>query len=187
MRKDLGIKTWVLPCPVLMIATFDDNGVPDIMNAAWGGTADTNKICICLSMDHKTTKNILLNKEFAVSFGTLELVKECDYLGLVSGNDIDNKLNKVGLTYNKSKLINAPIVDQFKLTLECRLNKIYEDEGLIIGDIININIDDSILDEKGNIDFNKYIPISYNPINHTYMKVNEVVGKAFFDGLVFKK
>ena len=102
MRKDFGKKTWLYPMPVLIIGTFDENGVPDAMNAAWGGIGDDNQVFICLSPEHKTVKNILVKKEFTVSVATEGTIVPCDYVGVVSGNDTPDKIEKSGLSAVKA-------------------------------------------------------------------------------------
>ena len=118
MRKNFGKKTWLFPCPVLIIGTYDDNGVPDAMNAAWGGIYDTNQVMLCLSDDHKTAKNILLKKAFTVSFADAKHVVEADYVGIVSANDVPDKLQKAGLTVARSEFVDAPLLTDFPLAIE---------------------------------------------------------------------
>ena len=132
------------------------------MNAAWGGVADYDKIIVCMS-SHKTTENIALTNEFTISIGDVNYVVECDYVGIVSQNKEPNKMQKSRFTTSKAKNINAPIINELPLCLECRLLKILE-EDLYLAEIINVNADESILDEKGNISLEKFTPISYDPI-----------------------
>ena len=180
MRKDLGNKMNFLPLPVLMIGTYDENGNANVMNAAWGGMADYNKIMVCMS-NHKTTENIGINKEFTISIGDADHVVECDYVGIVSANKDPKKMDKSGFTTRKAEFVNAPIINELPLCIECRLDKIVE-EDLYIAEIINVNADEKILDEKGNICLDKFTPISYDPSTHGYYKVQGRVGHAFKDG-----
>lgn len=188
MRVNLKPKALVYPQLCLIIATYDENNNPNVMNAAWGGVADDDLIMICLSPEHKTVKNILLNKELTISFGTKKTIAESDYFGLVSGNDGVNKLDKVGFTYHKSELINAPIIDQYPLTLECKFVS-YDDEScLLFAKVINVSADENILRENTKlIDTDKLEAISYDSSNHKYLLVKEVVGNAFSDGKKFIK
>lgn len=183
MRKSFGIKPWVLPQPVLIIGTYDDNGNADAMNAAWGGQYQANMIELCLGK-HKTTDNIKLQKEFTVSFANVEYVKECDYVGLISGNKVPDKLEKAGFTTSKAPSVNAPIIEQLPLTLECKFIGQTE-QGNIIGEIINILADEAILNSDGNIDSSKLNLITFNPIDNTYVEVKGIVGQAFSDGKAF--
>lgn len=184
MRKDLGVKTFIYPQPVLIIGTYDKDGNANAMNAAWGMIADYDKIIICLA-NHKTTENIALTNEFTVSIGEAKHVLACDYVGIVSQNEEPDKMKKSGFTTSKAKHVNAPLINELSLCLECRLIKILEDEWYL-AQIINVNADESILDNKGNISLDKFIPISYDPSTHGYYKVQERVGNAFKDGLKLK-
>lgn len=185
MRKNFGAKPWVYPLPVLLIGTYDEEGRADVMNAAWGGLYDTNKVVLCLSAGHKTTKNILAKKAFTVSFADAAHVTEADYVGIVSANKEPDKMKKAGFHAVKSEFVDAPLIDELPMTLECKLIKMNED-GNIIGEIVNISADEKILDEDGNISPEKLCPISFDPIRNTYVKMGEVVGNAFKDGEALK-
>ncbi len=180
MRKNLGAKPWLYPQLVMIIGTYDKEGKPNAMNAAWGGMADYNKIMVCMS-NHKTTENIGINKEFTISIGDADHVVECDYVGIVSANKDPKKMEKSGFTTRKAEFVNAPIINELPLCIECRLDKIVE-EDLYIAEIINVNADEKILDEKGNICLDKFTPISYDSSTHGYYKVQGRVGNAFKDG-----
>ena len=181
MRKNFGQQTWFYPMPVLIICAYDDKGQANALNAAWGGIYDYKKVIICLDESHKTTKNIKLKKEFTISFADVDHIKECDYLGIVSGNEVSNKLEKGGFTTEKSSFVDAPIIKELPMALECKLIK-FDDNGNIIADIINISADEKILDNKGNIDSTKIKFISYDGVNHKYLEVSKIVGTAFSDG-----
>ena len=185
MRKNFGVKPWFYPLPVLIIATYDENGKADAMNAAWGGLYDANKIELCLSMNHKTTKNIQLKKEFTVSFGDAEHVTACDYVGIASGNDTPDKMERAGFTTVKSEFVDAPVINELPLVLECKFVR-FTEEGNVIGEIININADEKILNADGNIDVTKLRPIAYEPVKNEYYVMGEKVGNAFQDGNVLK-
>lgn len=183
MRKNLGKHTYLYPMPVLIIGTYDEEGNPNAMNAAWGGIYDTNQIFICLSTDHKTTENIVKKKEFTVSFGDKENIAACDYVGIVSGHDID-KIKKVGWHAIKSEIIDAPLFEELKIAIECKVISIKEENGTtyLVADILNVSVDESVCDENGKFDSSKFIPISYDSSDHTYREVTNKVGKAFSDG-----
>lgn len=181
MRKDFGSKPWFYPLPVLIVATYDENGKADAMNAAWGGLYQANMVELCVGPNRKTTKNLLNTKGFTISFADSKNVAASDYVGLVSGNDTPDKMEKSGFTTEKSKFVNAPLINELPFALECEYVKTTED-GNIIGKIVNISIDDSILDENDKVDFDKFKPISYEPIHNTYRVLGEIAGKAFSDG-----
>ena len=151
------------------------------MNAAWGGTYDTNRIMVCLADDHKTTKNILESNAFTVSIADAKHVIEADYVGIVSGNNVPDKMEKAGLTTVKSEFVNAPIINEFPMTIECRLLKFNED-GICIGEIVNVSADEAVLGDDGLIDPVKLSAITYDPVHYTYIKLGEKVGNAFSDG-----
>ena len=182
MRKDLGNEINFLTLPVLMIGTYDENGNANVMNAAWGGIYDYGKIFISLSK-HKTTDNLELKKAFTVSFATKETEIISDYFGVISGNDED-KIKKSGVHVVKSKFVDAPIIEEYPLTLECTVES-FED-GDLIGKVVNCSIDEKYLDENGKIDVNKMEIITFDMVSNTYRVLGDVVGKAFEDGLKLK-
>jgi len=181
MRKNFGAKTWLYPMPVLIVGTYDENGTPNAMNAAWGGIYDTNQVMVCLADDHKTTVNIKKTGAFTVSFATSKTVVPCDYVGIVSANDVTDKFAKAGFHAVKSEHVNAPIIEELPMTVECRLIKFNED-GICIGEIVNVSADESILDENGKVDAKKLDPIIYDGVTHAYWNFGEKVGQAFSDG-----
>lgn len=180
MRKNLGVKPYLYPQLVMIIGTYDKDGKPNAMNAAWGGMADYDKIFVCMS-SHKTTENIDVTKEFSVSIGDASHVVECDYVGIVSANQEVNKMEKSKFTTSKAEFVNAPIINELPLCLECKLIKVLE-EDLYLAQIVNVNADESILDENGKVSLEKFVPISYDPSTHGYYKVSGRVGNAFKDG-----
>lgn len=181
MRKNFGQKTWMYPLPVLIIGTYGEDGTPDAMNAAWGGIYDTGKVVLCLSAGHKTTANIKARGAFTVSFADKKNLVASDYVGIVSANKEPDKLAKAGFHTTKSKFVDAPLIDELPMALECKLEKVSED-GNIIGEIVNVSVDESILDAEGTVDLSKWCPITFDPIHSTYTTLGETVGKAFSDG-----
>ena len=179
MRKDFGPKAWVFPQPVLIVGTYDD-GVPNAMNAAWVGQYSKTQVILSLG-DHKTTDNIRKNQAFTIGLATTETLIGADYVGLVSGNDVPNKVEKAGFTASRSYNVNAPVFGEFPLTLECKLVKFNED-GNVIGEIVNAAVDDSLVNAEGEIDVSGLHAVVYDPINADYYKVGEQVGHAFRDG-----
>ena len=182
MRKNFGAKTYMYPMPVLIVAAYGEDGTPNAMNAAWGGISDDAQVALCLSAGHKTTKNILARGAFTVSMADAAHVVECDYLGVVSGNKVPNKLEKAGFHTVKSDFVDAPVIEELPMTLECKLVKMNED-GLIIGQIVNVSADERILGENGKIDPAKLRPITFDSVNGTYIELGKVAGNAFKDGL----
>lgn len=186
MKVDFGKKTFLYPMPVFIIATYDKDGNADAMNAAWGGIHDTDQIGICIAPEHKTAENLLLKKAFTVSMADAKHVAECDYVGLVSGNKEPEKLKKAGFTVTKSKFVDAPVINELSMCLECELVSYDEETGCMVGNIVNVSADESVLTD-GKIDPAKLDPIIYDSVNHTYVKLGEVAGNAFSDGEKFLK
>lgn len=185
MRKDFGANPWFYPLPVLIIATYNDDGSANAMNAAWGGLYDTHLVELCLSHDHRTTKNILAKGAFTVSFGDAAHTAACDYVGLVSGNDTPDKMEKAGFTTEKSRFVDAPVIRELPVALECQYVRTTQ-EGNIIGRIVNISADDAVLDDGGRIDVEKLQPIAFEPVHNGYHVLGQRVGNAFRDGLTLK-
>ena len=183
MRKNLKPKAYIYPLPVLIIGTYDENGSPNAMNAAWGTVCDTAQVSICLSATHKTVKNLLNTKAFTVSIADSKNVIPADYVGVVSANNDPNKLAKTGWTITKSEFVNAPIIEELPLVLECKLVSFDTETEICIGEVVNVSVDENILDKNGKIDLNKFKPICYDTDGHGYYTLGEKVGKAFFDGL----
>ena len=181
-RVDFGAKPWVFPMPVLIVGTYDENGVPNAMNAAWGCITDMAEISISMS-EHKTTDNFAKTGAFTVAFATEDTVVACDYVGVESANKVPNKFEKAGFTAVKSEKVNAPIIQELPMSLECKV-KSFEDD-ILIGEIVNVNADKSILTD-GQIDYKKLKPITYDPVTHDYVALGAAVGKAFSDGMKLK-
>jgi len=187
MRKSFGPKPCVYPMPVFIIGTYDENGNPDAMNAAWGGITEENEITICVSEDHKTTKNFTRSGAFTVSIPDVANVIAADFVGIVSGNNVYNKIECAGWHAVKSELVNAPLFEELPMALECKVKSYDSDSCRLVGEIINVSADERILGADGKIDLDKFHPITYDPVHHTYRALSEPVGKAFSDGLALKK
>lgn len=187
MRKNFGAKPWTYPQPVFIIASYDEEGRADAMNAAWGGISDDTQISLCLSAEHKTVKNIQARGAFTVSMSDAAHVIACDYVGIVSGNDVPDKLEKAGFHTTKSQFVDAPLIDELPMAVECRLISYDPETCRMVGEIVNVCADESILDERGKIDPDRLQPIVFDPVNNAYRKLGEKAGYAFRDGLQLKK
>ena len=183
-RKNFSDKAVITPLPAIMIATWDENKNPDVMMAAWGGQCGPKHITFILSK-HKTTDNIRLKKAFTVSFATKNDIVQSDYFGIVSGNDVPDKVAKAGFTVIPSPNDDAPIINEYKLTLECKAVTFDEDGNggaRVVGEIVNMSADESILDEQGNIDLAKLQPVIFDSAKSEYRVVGEKVGTAWGSG-----
>lgn len=186
MRKNFRAKPYTYPQPVLMIATYGEDGKPDVMNAAWGGISDDKEISMCISENHKTTENVLKRKAFTVSMANEKCMAACDYVGIVSGNKEPDKFTKAGFTAEKSENVDAPIIKELPICVECRLKSYDPETCRMVGEIVNVSVDESVLDENGNVDVAKAAPITFDPFNNAYIKLGEKVGDAFKSGVALK-
>jgi len=182
MRKNLGAKPLSYPQPVYIIATYGEDGTPNAMNAAWGGISEMKEISICISAGHKTTANILKRGAFTVSMAEAGQVAACDYVGIVSGNKVPDKFAKAGFHAIKSDFVDAPLIEELSVAVECKLIDFNPETGILRGEIVNVSVDERVLNESGKVDAGKVAPIVFDPFNNDYLKVGEKVGKAFSDG-----
>lgn len=164
MRKNFGAKPWTYPQPVFILATYDEDGFPNAMNAAWGGISEDKEVSMCISEGHKTTANILARKAFTVSMATAEQMVACDYVGIESGNQAVDKVAKAGWHTTKSEFVDAPLIDELPMAVECRLVSYDPESCRLVGEIVNVSADESVLDEDGKIDPDKLRPITFDPI-----------------------
>ena len=178
-----GKKSTITPEGVFIIGTYDENGIPNAMNAAWGMQSEMGEITLMLGK-HKTTENFEKTGAFTVAFGTADTVLISDYFGVESGKNV-NKIERAGCHVHKSKHVNAPIIEEYPLTLECRVKSWDPGTGYLIGEIVSSQADESILTD-GRVDLGKLRPIIFDPSFGAYRVVGEVVGKAFSDGLKLK-
>ncbi|MCI8601473.1 MAG: flavin reductase family protein [Oscillospiraceae bacterium] len=183
-RKNFGAQPILYPQPVLIVATYDENGRPNAMNAAWGGICGRDEIMIDMS-NHKTTENIAAIKAFTVSMADVEHLAACDYVGLVSAKNEPQKMEKAGFTTTKSGLVNAPIINELPVTLECELKEIV-DGSKYIGRIVNVSVDERVLGEDGKVDLTKFHPIIFDSVTAGYYAFGERAGSAFKDGAQLK-
>jgi len=186
MRKNFGAKPMCYPMPVYIIGTYGADGTPNAMNAAWGGISEEEEISICISAGHKTTANILSRKAFTVSMATAEHMTACDYVGIVSGNKVPDKFAKAGFHATKSAFVDAPLIDELPMALECELVSYDPETCRLVGRIVNVCADEAVLDEKGKVDVRKLNPITYDPMTHGYLVLGEKVGNAFQAGTALK-
>ena len=184
MRKDLGKLPAVYPMPVLIVAAYDESGVPCAMNAAWGMISGMDQITLFIDEDHKTTKNIHQSKAFTVSLADKDHVAAADYVGIATGNKVADKFSRSGLTAVKSQHVNAPVIPEFPVCMECELQRVIDDEDFhaVIGKIVNVSADEKVLDEDGKIDVTKSGILMFDQFRAGYYTTGEQAGLAWRSG-----
>ena len=186
MRKNLGPKSLCYPMPVFIVATYNEDGTENAMTAAWGGITEENEITVCVDNIHKTALNLPLRKAFTVGMATAETVVACDYVGIVSGNQEPNKFEKAGFHATKSEFVDAPLIDELPMAMECELISYDPETCRLVGRIVNVSADASVLNGRGKVDPMKLRPITFDPMNNAYLALGEKVGNAFQDGKTMK-
>ena len=177
-RKNFGAKPLSLPQPVWIIGTYDKNGVPDAMNAAWGGISEEAELAVCLSPEHRTCKNFAKTGAFTVSMADAAHAAGCDYVGIVSGDKAPDKFARAGFTATKSALVNAPIINELAICIECRVIEFNEETCILRGEIVNVSVDESALTD-GKLDMAKAAPLVFDPFNRAYHVIGERIGGAW--------
>lgn len=187
MRKNLKITEGIFPMPVLMIATYNEDGSVNVMNAAWGTMQERDHVALNLTESHKTVQNIKARGAFTVSIADADHIIEADYFGVESGNKVPDKFEKSGLTATKSENVDAPVINEFPLCLECEFAEYQADKyGCgVIGKVVNVTADESVMNGD-KVDISLVKAISFDPYTHGYYLVSERVGEAFKDGLQLK-
>ena len=185
MRKNFGAKTMCYPMPVYIIGTYNADGTPNAMNAAWGGISEEKEISICIDSGHKTAENLIARGAFTVSMATAKYTTACDYVGIVSGSKEPGKFAKAGFHATRSEFVDAPLIDELPMALECKVISYDPETCRLVGEIVNVCADESIITD-GKVDVSKLRPITYDPMNHHYLVLGEKVGHAFYDGKTLK-
>ena len=181
MKKSVKIVPALFPMPVILIATYNEDGTVDVMNAAWGCAHDFKQVKLNISEEHQTTRNIRRTGVFTVTIADASHVKEADYVGLVSGAKVKDKFERTGLKAHKSDLIDAPILDDFAICMECKSIPCTDEYG-VLGEILRLSVDEEYFDSDGKVNVERLRIIAYDPFNHGYHVVGEKVGQAFSDG-----
>ena len=174
------------PMPVFILATYNADGTPNAMNAAWGGISEEQQITICVDSEHKTAENLLARMAFTVSMATAQQLVACDYVGLVSGKDVPDKFARAGFSAIPSEFVDAPLIAQLPMALECRVLSYDTESCRLVGQIVNVCAEESVLDGDGKVDVAKLQPLTYDSMHHQYLVLGAPVGTAFRDGLALK-
>ena len=182
--KIFGVKPWLFPMPTYMIGTYNEDDSVDLMMMAWGGICAENMVALNLEEDHKTVANLKKRGAFTLAVPGRNTLAESDYLGLVSANQVPDKFARTGLHAVKSSRVDAPVVAEYPLTLECRVVEMQEQPyGLrVLGEIVNVLADEKILDDEGKIDGGKINAFLFDQVKFDYYKVGEICGKAWHSG-----
>lgn len=189
MKKELDVHPYLFPMPVLMIATYGDDNVVDVMNMAWGGICAKNMVSLNIDEDHKTSENIKKRGAFTLSIADIPHIEAADFFGIASGNKMPDKFERSGLSAVKSEKVDAPIVQEFPLTLECRVvedrMEVYGHH--IIGEIVGVLADEAVLDEKGKVEAAKLNAFVFDQFRSGYYAIGEKVGQAWHTGAPLMK
>ena len=184
MKKDLGVVQAVYPMPVLMVAAYDENGKVNVMNVAWGQICDMDKVILFIGDGKKTRKNILASGAFTVALADKDHMDVADFFGIASGNKMDDKFERTGYHAVKSDKVNAPIIEEFPVVMECELAEVAETESFycIVGKIINAAAEEKVLSENGKVDPAKLQALIFDQFQNGYYVSGEKVGKAWNAG-----
>ena len=184
MKKDLGVLPALMPMPVAIVAAYGEDGKVCAMNAAWAQICDMDKIMLCIDEDHKTTKNIRHSKAFTVSIADVENMAAADFFGIATGNKMPDKFEKSGCHAVKSEFVNAPVITEFPVTMECELAEIVDTENLhaVVGKIVNVLADEKVLGEDGKVCPEKINALIFDQFRSGYYAVGEKVGQAWNAG-----
>ena len=187
MKKSLGVNPYLFPMPVLMIATYGEGDKVDVMNMAWGGICASNMVALNITETHKTAKNIKERRAFTLSIADIDHIEEADFFGIASGNDMADKFERSGLHAVRSSRVDAPIVEEFPVTLECKVAEIRNDEyGFrVLGEIVNVLADESVVNEEGKVDPTKLKAFVFDQFQSGYYAIGEKIGQAWKSGMKF--
>ena len=185
-RKNLGAKPYITPMPVLMLSSYDEAEKPCAMLAVWGGISNEKEITITVAVQRHMLKGILARGAFVVSMADVENKTACDYLGITTGNKVEDKFEKSGLHAMRSEFVDAPLIDELPFAVECRVKSYDEATWRLVGEIVNVSLDERILGEDGKVSFDKFHPLAYDWMNKIYLSLGEKVGNAYRDGLALR-
>ncbi|HIU40606.1 MAG TPA: flavin reductase family protein [Candidatus Aphodocola excrementigallinarum] len=188
-KVSLGVKPYLFPMPVLMIATYSSDGTVDVMNMAWGGICDNNKVALNITESHKTSQNIKERMAFTISVADTPHLEESDFFGTASANKMTDKFERCGMHARKSDIVDAPVIEEYPITLECKVDKIQKDEDgfRVVGEILNVLANEDVLDEKGKVDPTKLNAFVFDQFQNGYYKIGEKVGTAWKSGMKYMK
>lgn len=184
MTKNLGVKPYLFPMPTYMIGTYNEDDSVDVMMMAWGGICAEDMVALNLEAEHKTVANIEARKAFTLAVPGTDTLKESDFLGIATANKMKDKFVRSGLHAVKSERVDAPIITEYPITLECEVIEMQSQPyGLrVLGRILNVIADEKVLDEKGKIDVSKICAFAFDQMQNGYYAIGEKVGQAWQSG-----
>jgi flavin reductase (DIM6/NTAB) family NADH-FMN oxidoreductase RutF len=185
-RVSIGAKPYIMPMPVLILSSWGERGEPCAMLAVWGGISHEKEISVTVAAQRHTLKGILARKAFAVSMADAEHEAACDYLGIVSGAKVEDKFARSGFHASPSAFVDAPLIDELPFAVECRLKSYDAESWRLVGEIVNVSLDERILGENGKVSFEKFHPLAFDWMNKIYLRVSGTAGHAYRDGLSLK-
>ena len=189
MKKSLGVKPYLFPMPGLMIATYGEDGTVDVMNMAWGGICASNLVALNIDEDHKTAENIKKRGAFTLSIADVDHLAEADFFGIATANKMPDKFARSGLHAVKSEYVDAPVVEEFPITLECKVAQLQNADGnfRVVGEIVNVLAEEKVLDEQGKVDPTKLGAFVFDQFQSGYYAIGEKVGQAWHSGAKLMK
>ena len=184
MRKNFGSQPWTYPQVVFIIGSYDENGKADAMNAAWCGMGNDDEIVMCISAGHKTTKNIRAVKAFSVSLADREHMDVADFFGIATGNKMPDKFARTGYHAAKSEFVNAPVIEEFPVVMECELADVVSNDSFycIVGKIVNVAAEEKVLDPNGKVNPAKLNALIFDQFQNGYYVTGEQAGRAWHAG-----
>lgn len=184
MKKDFGVKPYLFPMPTYMIGTYNEDDSVDVMMMAWGGICAEDMVALNLEAEHKTVANIKARGAFTLAIPGIDTLKESDFFGIASSNTMADKFIRSGLHASRSERVDAPVIEEYPITLECKVEKLEEEPyGLrVLGRIENVLADEAVLDEKGKIDVEKIHAFAFDQMKNGYYSIGEKVGQAWKSG-----
>ena len=189
MAKAFGVKPYLFPMPTYMIGTYNEDGTVDVMMMAWGGICAEDMVALNLEADHKTVANLRTRKAFTLAVPGTDTLRESDFFGIASSNKMADKFARSGLHAVKSTRVDAPIITEYPLTLECEVVEMQDQPyGLrVLGKIVNVLADEKVLDDAGKIDAWKLHAFAFDQMQNGYYAIGEKAGKAWHSGADFMK
>ena len=178
MHKNFGKQPWLYPMPVLIVSAYGEDGAPQAMAIGWCGVLDPKHISLCLMPGHKTTEAILHTGAFVAHVADFAHIQACDYVGTVSGNQVPDKVARAGFHTVKSQFVEAPVLEELPVAVECTLERFDAETGVMIGRIQNVSAREEVLDEEGTIDADRFETLSYDPCKNGYRKLGGWAGVA---------